>query len=45
MANKVEMAFEPSTRFIEFSKILPVKLIPKGVKKTKKYQQIAASIV
>ena len=45
MANKVEMAFEPKTRFIEFSKILPVKLIPKGVKKTKKYQQIAASIV
>ena len=44
MAKKVGIAFEPESVFIEFADILPVKQLQKGVKKTKKYHQIAASI-
>ena len=44
MSKKVSIAFEPKTVFIEFSDILPVKQIPKRIKKTKKYLQISASI-
>ncbi len=38
------MAFERKSVFVKFSKILPVKQLPKRVKKTKKYLQISASI-
>jgi hypothetical protein len=44
MSDKVNMAFEPESVFIEFSDILPVKHLQKRVKKTKKYLQISASI-
>lgn len=44
MANSVIMAFEAESVFVRFSDLLPVKGLQKGVKKTKKYQQIAASI-
>ena len=44
MSNKVGIAFEPESVFIEFSDILPVKQLPKRIKKTKKYLQISASI-
>jgi len=42
--NKVSMAFEPESIFIEISNLLPVKQLPERVKKTKKYFQISASI-
>jgi hypothetical protein len=38
------MAFETESVFVEFADILPVKQLPKRVKKTKKYLQISASI-
>ena len=38
------MAFERKSVFVKFSNILPVKQLPKRVKKTKKYLQISASI-
>jgi hypothetical protein len=44
MTNKVSIAFEAESVFLEFSDILPVKQLPKRVKKTKKYLQISASI-
>ena len=44
MATRVIMAFEAKSVFVLFSDLLPVKGLQKGVKKTKKYQQIAASI-
>ena len=44
MSNKVSMAFESESVFVEFSNILPVKQLHKRVKKTKKYLQISASI-
>ena len=44
MPNKVSMAFEPESIFIEISNLLPVKQLPERVKKTKKYFQISASI-
>jgi len=44
MSNKVDMAFEPKSVFVEFAHILPVKQLQKSIKKTKKYLQISASI-
>jgi ParB-like chromosome segregation protein Spo0J len=44
MSNRVSMAFESESVFVEFSNILPVKQLHKRVKKTKKYLQILASI-
>ena len=44
MSNKVSMAFESESVFVEISNILPVKQLHKRVKKTKKYLQISASI-
>ncbi len=44
MSNKVSMAFESESVFVDFSNILPVKQLHKRVKKTKKYLQILASI-
>ena len=44
MSNNVGMAFEPDSVLIELSNLLPVKLIPKRVKFSRKYRQIAASI-
>ncbi len=44
MTNRVSIAFEAESVFLEFSDILPVKQLPKRVKKTKKYLQISASI-
>jgi len=38
------MAFEPESVFVKLADILPVKLLQKRVKKTKKYLQISASI-
>lgn len=38
------MAFERKCIFVKMSNILPVKQLPKRVKKTKKYHQISASI-
>jgi hypothetical protein len=40
----VGIAFQAESVFLEFSDILPVKQLPKRVKKTKKYLQISASI-
>lgn len=45
MAKKVAITFEPGSIFIEFADILLVKQLQKGVKKTKKYHQISASIL
>jgi hypothetical protein len=45
MPSKVEMAFEPESVLIELSNLLPVKLLQKRVKNTRKYRQITASIV
>ena len=44
MRKRVSMAFEPESIFVDLDKILPVKQIPKRIKKTRKYRQIAASI-
>jgi hypothetical protein len=44
VSNKVDMAFEPESVFVELADMLPVKQLPKRVKKTKKYLQISASI-
>jgi hypothetical protein len=44
MPNKVHMAFEPKSLFIDLSDILPVKQIPKKIKDTRNYRQIVASI-
>jgi prepilin-type processing-associated H-X9-DG protein len=44
MPKKVSMAFEPNSVFVKLANILPVKQFPKSIKKTRKYQQIAASI-
>ncbi len=44
MSNKVSIAFESESVFVEFSNIVPVKQLHKRVKKTKKYLQILASI-
>lgn len=38
------MAFEPKSVFVQLAEILPVKQFPERIKKTRKYQQIAASI-
>lgn len=44
MSGRVTMAFEPDGILLALSDILPVKKRPKTVKKTRKYQQIAASV-
>jgi len=44
MSDKVTMAFEPDGRLLTLSAILPTKQLSAAVKKSKKYQQIAASI-
>lgn len=44
MPDRVTMAFEPNSIRIKLSDILPVKQYPSTVKKTKKYQQIIASV-
>jgi hypothetical protein len=44
MPSKVAMAFEPESVLIELSNLLPVKLLQKRVKNTRKYRQITASI-
>ena len=44
MPNKVGMAFEAESVLVEVSNLLPVKLLQKRVKKTRKYRQITASI-
>ena len=44
MPSKVTMAFEPKSVLIELSNLLPVKLLQKRVKNTRKYRQITASI-
>lgn len=44
MSKKVIMAFEPDSIKLQLSDVLPVKQLPRTVKKTKKYQQITASI-
>jgi hypothetical protein len=44
MPKRVSMAFEPECVFVDLANILPVKLFPKRIKKTRKYRQIAASI-
>ena len=44
MQKRVNTAFELEIVFVELAKILPVKKLPKQIKKTRKYQQIAASI-
>ncbi len=44
MSDKVTMAFEPNGILLALSDILPVKQRLKTVKKSRKYQQIAASI-
>jgi|TARA_B100000315_G_C14487201_1_gene545753 hypothetical protein len=44
MTAKVAMAFEPDSVVISLRDILPVKLLPARIKKTRKYHQIAASI-
>ena len=44
MQDKIGIAFEPESVFIEISKILLLKSLPKHLKKSKKYAQISASI-
>jgi hypothetical protein len=44
MSEKVTMAFELDAMKLRLSNILPVKKLPKTVKKTKKYRQITATI-
>lgn len=43
-SDKVNMAFEPEAISLQLSDILPVKQLAKTIKKSKKFQQIAASI-
>lgn len=44
MSSKVSMAFEPDSVLISLSEILPLKKLPATTKKSRKYQQVAASI-
>ncbi|MBT3789336.1 MAG: ParB N-terminal domain-containing protein [Proteobacteria bacterium] len=44
MSDRVTMAFEPNGILLALSDILPVKQQPKTLKKSRKYQQIAASV-
>ncbi len=44
MAGKVPMGFEPESVTVAVEDILPVRQVPASVKKSRKYQQIAASI-
>jgi hypothetical protein len=38
------IGFEPRTRVIPLSSILPLKALPPGIKQSKKYKQVAASV-
>lgn len=44
MSEKAIMAFEPDSKLLALSEILPTKQLSAAVKKSKKYQQITASI-
>lgn len=44
MRNEPRMAFKSRSAFIKLTSLLPVKMYPEGVRKTRKYQQIKASI-
>lgn len=44
MSSKVNMGFEVQQVELELSQILPVKMVPKSTKKTKKFKQIAMSV-
>ena len=44
MGERIRAAFEPHTVKIEFGDLLPVKLTPPQVRKTRKFRQIVASI-
>ncbi len=44
MSDKVTMAFEPEGKLLTLSDILPTKQLAAAIKKSKKYQQITASI-
>ena len=44
MPKRVSMGFEPESVFVDLANILPVKLFPERIKRTRKYRQIAASI-
>jgi hypothetical protein len=44
VSHKVGITFEPESVFIELANILPVKQLPKRIKKTKKFSQISASV-
>ena len=44
MGSGVRMAFEAASIVVELADVLPVKQLPKGVRKSRKYQQITASI-
>ncbi len=44
MTDRVAMAFEPDSVLIRLPDILPVKQLPAKIKKSRKYQQISASI-
>ncbi|MBT3787086.1 MAG: ParB N-terminal domain-containing protein [Alphaproteobacteria bacterium] len=45
MREHVKMAFKRKSIFLKLEDILPVKQLPKSVQKTRKYQQITASIL
>ncbi len=45
MPSQVAAAFEQNSVFVDLSDLLPVKTLQKRIKKTRKYQQITASIV
>jgi len=44
MSEKAIMAFEPDTKLLTLSEILPTKQLSAAIKKSKKYKQITASI-
>lgn len=44
MPNKVDMAFERKSALVDLADILPMRQVPKRIKKTRKYLQIVASI-
>ena len=44
MRDKPKIAFKPKSVFVKFANILPVRKYPKDIRKSRKYQQIKASI-
>ena len=44
MDAKIVIAFEPESILVDLTDLLPVKSFPKTIKKSRKYQQVAASI-